>query len=94
MLSIRLVVLTFRENRTKAVTLLLAMELLPMTVNFIFVMCDIWLIHFLMVYGQAIFYVYLLCLMEYSRFTTDGLKKLVRRGRRFFCGDKKSYDFC
>ena len=79
-LSIRLVVLTFRENRAKAATLLLAMALLPMAVNFIFVMCDIWFVHFLMVYGQAMFYVYLIWLMEYSRFSAEGLKKLVRRG--------------
>lgn len=68
LLSLRLLVQTFRENIVKALSLALGMLLLPLAFSFIFVMCEYENVHFLMIYGETMFFVYLLWLTEHSPF--------------------------
>ena len=61
-LSIVLLVKSGKEKLLKSITLLLAMVLLPLALNFIYVMCESEQVHSLMVYNHVMLFVYLLWL--------------------------------
>ena len=54
----------FRSCKKGAIQLLLLMACIPLSINFVFVMCDPRTVHSLMVYGQVFFFVFLAWLAD------------------------------
>lgn len=69
---------TWKKSPVKALLLLAALALVPLGCNFIFVMSEE--IHSLMVYGQVMQMVLLVCLVDKAEWPVAKVKPLLRRG--------------
>lgn len=77
LLSLRLIVRTFRKNFFRGFLLTLAVLMLPVAFNFIFIMCAADTVYTLMLYGQVMVFVYLMWLLDNSVFSICNLTRAV-----------------
>lgn len=59
------------------IQLLFLMMLLPLAINFIYIMCDASVIHSLMMYGQVFFFAYIIWIVDHIEFAKNKIKKTV-----------------
>ena len=74
-LSLHLIIKTFRKNTFRGILLTLSMLMLPLAFNFIFVMSA--KVHTLMLYGQSMIFVYLVLLINISEFPKLNITRVV-----------------
>ncbi|MDE6424984.1 MAG: glucosyltransferase domain-containing protein, partial [Ruminococcus sp.] len=75
MLSLHVIIKTFRKNIFRGILLTLSILMLPLTFNFIFVMCES--AYTLMLYGQSMIFVYLVFLINISEFPKLNITRTV-----------------
>ena len=76
-LSLYLIIQTFRKNILRGILLVLSMLMLPLTSNFIFVMSTSVEIYTLMLYGQSMVFVYFVWLINVSEFHKLNITRAV-----------------
>ncbi|MDE6538834.1 MAG: glucosyltransferase domain-containing protein [Ruminococcus sp.] len=76
-LSLYVIIKTFKKMFFRGILLTLSMFMLPITFNFIFIMCDPEVVHTLMLYGQSMLFVYLGFLINISEFPKLNITKAV-----------------
>ncbi len=74
-LSLRMIIKTFRKNIFRGILLTLSMLMLPIAFNFIFVMSVS--VYTLMLYGQSMLFVYLVLLINISEFHKLNITRAV-----------------
>ena len=75
-LSLYVIIQAFRKNIFQGILLTLSVLMLPLTFNFIFIMCDEG-IYTLMLYGQAMLFVYLVLLINIFEFPKLNITRAV-----------------
>lgn len=68
---------TFKKNISRGILLFLSILLLPITYNFIFIMCDPKYMHPIMTYGQSMLFVTLVWLLEVTNLPKIRLSRTV-----------------
>ena len=76
-LSLYMIIQTFRKNIFRGILLTLSVLMLPLTFNFIFIMCDPEIVYTLMLYGQSMLFVYLVLLISISEFPKLNITRAV-----------------
>lgn len=76
-LSLYVIIKTFRKNIVQGILLILSILMLPLAFNFIFVMCEYKEVYTLMLYGQSMIFVYLVFLINISNFHKLNLSRAV-----------------
>ena len=70
---------TYKANALRGLYVTVLVAAIPLTTNFIFVMCETDVIHSLMVYGKAFVLVYLVFIIDYLCVEADKWKNLVSK---------------
>ncbi|MDE6707998.1 MAG: glucosyltransferase domain-containing protein, partial [Oscillospiraceae bacterium] len=76
-LSLHVIIKTFRRNIFRGSLLILAVLMLPITCNFIFIMCEFEHVSTIMLYGQSMLFVYLVFLINISEFSKLNITRAV-----------------
>lgn len=76
-LSLCTIIRIFRKNIFKGILLTLSVFMLPLTFNFIFIMCSPEVVYTLMLYGQSMIFVYLVWLINISEFPKLNLNRAI-----------------
>ncbi|MDE6775342.1 MAG: glucosyltransferase domain-containing protein [Ruminococcus sp.] len=76
-LSLNIIIKTFRKSIFRGTLLTLSILILPLAFSFIFVMCDPKSVSTLMLYGQSMIFVYLVFLLNISEFPELNITRAV-----------------
>ena len=76
-LSLYLIIKTFKESIFRGILLTLSVLMLPFTFNFIFIMCDSKVVYTLMLYGQLMLFVYFVWLINIFEFSKLNVTRIV-----------------
>ncbi|MDE5763570.1 MAG: hypothetical protein K2I00_01205 [Ruminococcus sp.] len=77
LLSLNIIISTFRKDIFRGILLTLFILMLPIAFNFIFIMCDSKVVYTLMLYGQSMIFVYLVFLINISEFPKFNIYRAV-----------------
>lgn len=75
----------WKNEKLGCIRTLVLMLLFPLAANFIFVMCEVKWIHGIMMYSQAMIFVYLIMLLDHTRIEINSKWITQKNIRRFIC---------